>query len=319
MSGEDDLLHALAGESHREREAEMARLDERWDRLAAGDLAPAEEAELRALAGQSAAARQAYEAFRPLGADFRQRVVQAVQAQAQDEAGAPPALPPPPAASPEPAPAGRILPFNRLLVRLGGALAAAAALAAAVALVIGTRATTELPGYGPVELTASAASQRGGPVAAAAVPPDAAPYLLHQDDRLTLRARPLTAVAGPIEARWFVVRQGVVRQGAAPRLLLGGTQEVSSSGVVQLKGRLRQDLGLSPGLWVVWAMVGRPRQLPDASILLSPGAGARWTVRGKDWIVWRVAALRIESGASEMRRPILCLSGLSSCEEDSCT
>jgi hypothetical protein len=314
MSGEDDLLQALAGESRRESEAEMAHLDERWDRLAAGDLAPAEEAELRALAGQSAAAHQAYEAFRPLGADFRQRAVQAIQAQAQAQAGAPPALSPLPAAAPpKPAPTARILPFNWPLRRLGGALAAATALAAGVALVIGGRAA--LPAYGSVELTATAANLRGGPVTTATVPPDAAPYLLHQDDSLMLIARPVTAVAGPIEARWFVARQG-----AAPRQLLGGTQKVSSSGVIRLNGRLREDLGLSPGLWEVWAMVGRPRQLPDASILGSPGAGApRWTVRSKDWIVWRVAALQVESSASEMRRPILCLSGLSSCEEDTCT
>ena len=72
-----DLGHLAREES----EAEKRRLDERWDRLAAGTLSAEEEAELRALAAASPEAARAYEAFRPLGADFQARVVEAIRAQ----------------------------------------------------------------------------------------------------------------------------------------------------------------------------------------------------------------------------------------------
>ena len=64
---EDPLLHELGRLAQEEKEAEDARRDERWDRLAAGTLGAEEDAALRTLAATSPAAREAYEAFRPLG------------------------------------------------------------------------------------------------------------------------------------------------------------------------------------------------------------------------------------------------------------
>jgi RNA polymerase sigma factor (sigma-70 family) len=58
--------------------------DERWDRLAAGTLSAEEEEELRALADSSPEAREAYKAFKPLGADFQARVVSAINAQSRN-------------------------------------------------------------------------------------------------------------------------------------------------------------------------------------------------------------------------------------------
>src|SRR5581483_237467 len=81
----DQLLGELGGLARQEREAEKARLDERWDRLAAGTLTPEEEAELKALAANSPEARETYEAFRPLGADFQARVVSAINAGRTDD------------------------------------------------------------------------------------------------------------------------------------------------------------------------------------------------------------------------------------------
>jgi uncharacterized protein (DUF4415 family) len=60
----------------REEKADRFRLDERWARLSSGELSEQEEAELRALAEVSLEARQAYEAFRPLGPEFQARMVQ---------------------------------------------------------------------------------------------------------------------------------------------------------------------------------------------------------------------------------------------------
>ena len=84
----DDLLRELAEIHKEEEDEERSRLDERWDRLSAGELSPEEEAELRALAETSEEARLAYEAFRPLGPEFQARVVQKIQAQSQAEAEA---------------------------------------------------------------------------------------------------------------------------------------------------------------------------------------------------------------------------------------
>ena len=69
----DRLLKELGDLARQQDEAERARFDERWDRLAAGTLTAEEEAELKALAEASPEDREAYEAFRPLGADFQAR------------------------------------------------------------------------------------------------------------------------------------------------------------------------------------------------------------------------------------------------------
>lgn len=82
---DDLLLKELGDLARHEGEAEGARLDERWDRLAAGTLTAEEEAELKALAASSPEAREAYAAFRPLGADFQARVVSTINA--EDTAG----------------------------------------------------------------------------------------------------------------------------------------------------------------------------------------------------------------------------------------
>ena len=75
---EDRIVRELGHLAKEEREAERARLDERWDRLAAGTLTPEEGAELRALAESSPEARETYEAFRPLGAKFQARMVNVI-------------------------------------------------------------------------------------------------------------------------------------------------------------------------------------------------------------------------------------------------
>jgi hypothetical protein len=283
---DDDLLHALAGEVREERDRERARLDERWDRLAAGELSAAGEAELRALAAESAAAREAYEAFRPLGEDFRKRVVQAIQA--ESGAAAEPRDAPMPWDASVPRP-GRILRWDRRAAAwFGGALASAATLAASLFFLVGIH--PPLPVYELVKVTGGEARWRGGP-ATAATPQAPAAYLLHPGSRLGIEARPTTPVAGPIEARWFAAREG-----EAPHELPAPAREVSKSGAVRLAGTLGQDLDLDPGLWSLWVMVGRPGELPDASVLRSRGAGAAgWTLRQMDGIVWRAAQLRVET------------------------
>jgi RNA polymerase sigma-70 factor (ECF subfamily) len=76
----DPILSELGALARQEGEGESP-LDERWDRLAAGTLTAEEDTELRALAASSPEAREAYEAFRPLGAAFQARVVSAINAE----------------------------------------------------------------------------------------------------------------------------------------------------------------------------------------------------------------------------------------------
>src|SRR5437764_11291310 len=108
MNMEDQLLKELGALARREEEAEKSRLDERWDRLAAGTLTAEEDAELKALAASSPEAREAYEAFRPLGADFQARVVSAIQTERAADAPRPE---PPETRS-------RVLPFRRAVRRV---------------------------------------------------------------------------------------------------------------------------------------------------------------------------------------------------------
>src|SRR5437764_1238935 len=102
----DRLLRELGDLARSEAEAEKARFDDRWDRLAAGTLNAEEEAELKALAESSPEYREAYEAFRPLGADFQARVVSKIN----DERDKP--LP-----APQPEPIPRVLPFPPPVIR----------------------------------------------------------------------------------------------------------------------------------------------------------------------------------------------------------
>src|SRR5436853_420723 len=88
----DRLLRELGDLARSETKAEEARFDERWDRLAAGTLTAEEDAELKALAESSPETREAYEAFRPLGADFQARVVSAINSERSPK---PQPLPPP--------------------------------------------------------------------------------------------------------------------------------------------------------------------------------------------------------------------------------
>src|SRR6188508_1015557 len=100
---EDELLHTLGN---------LARYDERWDRLAAGTLTPEEDAELRALAATDDDAREAYDAFRPLGTEFLARIQESI---------ATPAV----AQAPAVAPPAKVLPFRRRAGKISAWIATA--------------------------------------------------------------------------------------------------------------------------------------------------------------------------------------------------
>lgn len=227
---EDRLLSELA-DLARQRDG----LDERWDRLAAGTLAAEEEAELRALAETSPEAREAWEAFRPLGPEFQARVVDKIAAGQR---------------------AWWVFPFSPAVWFRG--LVTAAAAAAVLLLVVPPDAP--LPDYQIASVKGGSSETRGEQ------PRDFAP-----GDRIQAVLRPETASRTRVEAQLFLLRDGELRPLEA--------QSETAGGSVKMNGKLDRDL--QPGTWTLWAVVGRPGELPDPAELQS--LAARSQARGEDW------------------------------------
>ncbi len=247
----DDLWLKELAQVKRDKQAEDGnRLDEHWDRLSAGTLSPEEEAELRALAETSEEAREAWEAFRPLGADFEARVVQSIQHGI--EAAKPPA---------------KLLPFRRLPSRIAGWSAAAASMAAAVLILFLRLPAAHLPAYSMGEI--SGVSAMRGTEPAAEVP------LLAPGDRFQTVLRPETKVSrtGPLETQIFLSRGPDLRR-------LEVQPEVDPSGSVRVNATIDRDL--QAGNWVLWAVVGRRGKLPDLAGLRRFSTRAQ--VRQEDWV-----------------------------------
>jgi hypothetical protein len=244
----DDRILKELGDLARQRDgAERARLDERWDRLAAGTLTAEEEAELKALAGSSPEAREAYEAFRPLGADFQARVLSAINAERAGDA--------PQAELRETRP--RLLPFRRAAVRrIEVWLGTAAAVAAGLFLFLRTSSPLPpLPGY-QAELSGGSQEFRGGE------PASASPLVVRPGSRLILTIRPDTAVKGGVEAHGFLSHMG--QEDLRP-WQPEPHSEFNDKGIVILNGTLGKDI--QRGFWTIWGVVGRPGKAPTAKDL----------------------------------------------------
>ena len=230
---EDRLLRELGHLAKEEEGAERARLDERWDRLAAGTLTAEEEAELRALAETSPEAREAWEAFRPLGSEFQARVVEKISAE----------LPPKRWW-------GRLLSFPPTRQFAGWATAAAAAAAVVVALML---PSAPPPDYQIASISGGSSEMRGEQ------PKDFAP-----DDHIKVRLRPMTASrTGRLTGQIFLLRRGESRR-------LETQIEFYPDGAAEMKASLDPDL--QPGPWTLWAVVGRPGKLPNPAELQSLSA-----------------------------------------------
>jgi len=272
---EDLLLRELGHLAQEEKEAEDSRRDERWDRLAAGTLGAEEEAALRALAATSPAEREAYEAFRPLGADFQARVVDALADELQRTA---------PAVEPR-EPRSRLLPFRPATWRLTGWLAAAAAAAVAAAglllVVRGPAAMAPLPLYS-AELSGGIQTLRGAPS------PATGPQLFAPGSRLSLVVRPERPVAGEVEARGFLARgaeivplQQAPQAPQAPPAPPAPRLDISAGGVVRLQGTIGEEIRLPPGPSTVWIVVGRRGKIPAAGELAAALRAGR--THDRDW------------------------------------
>lgn len=241
-----DLLLQQLGDVAREMDREEGqRLDPRWDRLSAGELSAEEERELRALAGTPGAAGEAYEAFRPLGEDFRADLLRAARETLK------PVVPEQPKA--------RILSFppRRTAVFTAGLAAAAAIL---LAITLGLPKPDAVPAYAAV-LEGGVRATRAEDEAPAFVP----------GSRFEILLRPSTTVEGPLALHAFLERSpgGELEPWDAPA-------EIAPSGAVLIRGTLGRELKASPGDWTLWLVIGRPASLPEAPDPRTSSEGPGW-------------------------------------------
>ncbi|MFL6260503.1 MAG: hypothetical protein ACJ76Y_12385 [Thermoanaerobaculia bacterium] len=237
----DQLLGELGDLARREGEAGQARLDERWDRLAAGTLTAEEEAELKALAASSPEAQEAYEAFRPLGADFQAGVVAKISQELRP----------------------RVLFFRRVIRRAEVWVGLAAAVAAGVFFFL--RPPAALPPLPSYELASlEVPSEYRGPESGTATP----------GSPVTLKVRPQTAVTGKVEAHGFLSCGG----GGDLRPWPLKPLNVTEKGIMTLQGTLGKDIqpGSSCKIWIVAARRGKAPDDLQAELRARRKGNADW-------------------------------------------
>jgi len=228
----NDLWRELAQVNRDKQSEERERLGERWDRLSSGELSPEEEAELRALAETSEEAREAYEAFRPLGPDFHASVVQAIREQALT-----------------PKPPARLLPFPRRAAPLIKWSTAAAAVAAAVLVGVLLRPPATLPDYASLEVS-GASAVRGEGVEEVFIP--GGPL------KVLLLPRTAASRAHRLKARSFLA--------SGEDLIPLTTGRPDSRGTVKMEGEIPD---VPPGTYTLWLVVGRRGKPSEPADLLS--------------------------------------------------
>lgn len=270
MTEEDLLLRELGRLERGEKESEKAHLDERWDRLAAGTLTAEEKAELMALAEASPEAREAFEAFRPLGAEFQARVVEAVAAELRGTAERKES---PREPRPRPSKPRRDTRRSRWWWMVPSAAAAAALL---LFLVRGPSRLPPFPTYQADQLGGGIQTMRGGEPSAASRAPVFIP-----GSKLTLVARAL-----PPTTDLKVTTRAFLSRGADFVPWVTRPPEVADEGNVRLEGDLPNDL--EPGAWRVWLIVGRRGKIPPEMELKSELLAGRtrhdhWQAVSKDF------------------------------------
>jgi len=257
MNDDDRWLRELAQVANDEKLAGETRFDGRWDRLSAGDLSSEEEAALRALAKTSEDGREAYKAFRPLGPEFQARVVQKLREQIPRPSPAPVPEPVPDPPAPLPFP----WPVRRISVWLGSGAAAAAAAVLLLIFVPPIPRYTPHPSGGVQAMRGAQSDQLG---------------TLVPGSTFDLLLTPQTAVSGDVVVRCFLARGSELRPWPVPETAI---QKVGG-GVLRIHGTVGSEIVIPPGGWTLWAVVGRPRALPDAAALRAHLARSQTRARG---------------------------------------
>ncbi len=279
MSDDDELLRRLAEAAREDEAAESARLDGRWDALSAGALSPADEETLRREAETSMETRQAYEAFSPLGAEFRARMVKELRGRlgaepSQDVRATPARLPSLPARR-----APRLERFARLRrgpLRWAGFGAVAGLAAAALMLIL-------RPGVEQTALPEYSLNLRGAVREMRSAEPESPPHsipVFAPGNLLELVLTPRQPAAGGLEVQILAGRSGDFRPLPVP-------VETAESGAVRIAGRVGEAIDLQRGETTLLVVIGRAGSLPPArelAVLLGP----RDHAQGEHWSAWKV-------------------------------
>ncbi len=281
------MLRELGELARQEGEADQARFDERWDRLAAGTLTAEEAAELEALAASSPEGKEAYEAFRPLGADFQARMVALASAELKGAAPVEPVIAPPVEPDEQ---RSRLLFFRRAVRRVEVRVGAVAAAAASLLFLIIPLALPPLPAYTVDPLIGNQTS-RGGEPSPASGPPVFAP-----GSPLRIVIHPLKSVQGSLDPQPYLEVPGGGKVGWVP--IPGFRRDLGAGGTVRLDGTLGETIQLPFGTWRICVVVSRPGKAPQARQL-----PAALRTKHADWQVACTDSFKTVS--SGIRQPAL--------------
>jgi cellulose synthase operon protein C len=278
----DPLLEALGETARREAIAEQERFDDRWHRLVRGELSAAEEAALRAEveAAKDGERQGDYEALRPLGEAFHDRMVLRLLAERQ------------PSGAPGTPAAGKVVSMAERQGTPRRWLPAAAGIAAVLLMaLVGVRlgwfdgAGGPLPEYA-ITMRRGIQEERGSTTASTAVP------TFHRDRAFEMAVSTSDPIDGDLRRRYFLQNDaGEVREwGFRFRESPARDAEV----VMGTGGEVE------PGSWDLVMLYGHADRLPDP--LADPEVLDRG--QGRGWATLR-QPLRVEPGVggSDPYRP----------------
>lgn len=267
---EEKLLQDLAEIAREEEERELSRLDRRWDDLAAGALDATETGRLQEQSRESEELAEAFEAFRPLGPEFRSRMAEAARFQLAGNAQA--------SREETRAPSGRVLRPRSW----GGAGALVALAASLVFFVFWPSGQPPLPGYSMESQgnTREFRAERSG---------EPGELLLADGNRLQIILSPEREVEGELRARVDLWHQGSSGELGAPRI------EISPQGAVRIDGTVGLDLTLPDGPSALIVVLGRPDSLPATSEIESR-LGSLRALQTEQWIGWRIPVVKTTEG-----------------------
>lgn len=262
---DDELLQAAAARVRDQRASEPDRL---WDRYAAGDLSDQElQALLASQHDERAADLQA--AFEPLGDDFENNVIATILADPSEPASAEP---------------DEVRPERRQRSRRW-----ALPFAIAAAFMIVSVGMTQLGGFDTASPTIPGYefSLRGGSTyRSEGVPEPVSTY--RSDDFIEIRLIPETALGEPVSARVYV------QTGQAAPIEARADVRVAESGAIRIRGRARQDFGLTVGSAQLIVVSGRVDHLPSVSTLLGELDDKKQVVTDH-WRAWRQPVRVVEN------------------------
>jgi hypothetical protein len=258
---DDRLLKELAQVARAQQAKDP---DEKWDRLAADALGPEERARLQEEARSSPEAAAAWDAFRPMDAEFRSEIVEQVRHSLGDVQ-----------------PAARALRRLRFPWRL--AVPAALAASLLLAFLLPWRGTAPLPAY-ELRLQGSVRTERsGGPGL-----PAAGRAVFADGNRFELGLTPERSAGEEVEVRVYVAGDDRIEELAAP------PPSRSSDGAVRIAGVVGEDVRLPRGEFTLLVVAARPGSLPPAAELRERLARSS-PVREERWTAW---SLRLRGVAS---------------------